>query len=119
MPLIRPETIASLVTGHVAAGAAATVLTAEMADPTGYGRVLRDERGRVVGVVEQGDAAPGRTRHQGDKRSACTPSAVTCYPPPSTSSRRTMFQGEYYLTDVVSVLAEEGHLLGGVADLSR
>ena len=61
VPLIEPDTIEDLVKAHEDAGAAATMLTAEFDDPTGYGRVVRDAEGQVERVVEtkvEGDASP-------------------------------------------------------------
>src|SRR5690606_24898620 len=55
-PLLRPETLARLATEHRLADAAATLLTIELEDPTGYGRVARDDRGDVARIVEQTDA---------------------------------------------------------------
>ncbi len=55
-PLLRAETLAALATEHRLADAAATLLTAELDDPTGYGRVVRDARDAVVRIVEQPDA---------------------------------------------------------------
>jgi bifunctional UDP-N-acetylglucosamine pyrophosphorylase/glucosamine-1-phosphate N-acetyltransferase len=52
MPLITAEAIAGLVAAHAEAGAAATLATMELADPTGYGRVVRDGEGAVERVVE-------------------------------------------------------------------
>jgi bifunctional UDP-N-acetylglucosamine pyrophosphorylase / glucosamine-1-phosphate N-acetyltransferase len=52
VPLITAETIARLVAAHAAAGAAATMLTMRLEDPSGYGRVVRDERGDLVRVAE-------------------------------------------------------------------
>jgi bifunctional UDP-N-acetylglucosamine pyrophosphorylase/glucosamine-1-phosphate N-acetyltransferase len=57
-PLLRPETLRRLIATQAAGAAAATLLTAEMADPTGYGRVLRDARGGVAEIVEQKAATP-------------------------------------------------------------
>ena len=51
-----PTTLAGLVAAHRAAGAAATLLTARLPDPTGYGRVVRGKDDRVVRIVEQADA---------------------------------------------------------------
>jgi bifunctional UDP-N-acetylglucosamine pyrophosphorylase/glucosamine-1-phosphate N-acetyltransferase len=51
VPLLEPATLAALLAEHTAAGAAVTLLTAEFADPTGYGRVVRDGRGAVRGIV--------------------------------------------------------------------
>jgi bifunctional UDP-N-acetylglucosamine pyrophosphorylase/glucosamine-1-phosphate N-acetyltransferase len=61
VPLITPEAIRELVEAHEASGAAGTVATMELADPSGYGRVLRDENGdvqRIVETKEEGDATP-------------------------------------------------------------
>lgn len=52
-PLIRPETIKGLIAKHRSSGAAATILTAKLADPTGYGRIARDDDGRILAIVEQ------------------------------------------------------------------
>ena len=57
-PLLRPETLQRLIAAQAAGAVAATLLTAEMADPTGYGRVLRDARGGVTEIVEQKAATP-------------------------------------------------------------
>jgi bifunctional UDP-N-acetylglucosamine pyrophosphorylase/glucosamine-1-phosphate N-acetyltransferase len=56
VPLLTGATLRALVAAHDAAGRAVTVLTAEVADPTGYGRVLRDTAGAVVAIVEHKDA---------------------------------------------------------------
>ncbi|HZZ52085.1 MAG TPA: bifunctional UDP-N-acetylglucosamine diphosphorylase/glucosamine-1-phosphate N-acetyltransferase GlmU [Pseudonocardia sp.] len=58
VPLLDSGTLRGLLTEHAVAGNAVTVLTAEVDDPTGYGRILRDETGGVVGIVEQRDATP-------------------------------------------------------------
>ena len=55
-PLLRPPTLAALVRTHRQADAAATVLTARLDDPTGYGRVVRGQDDRVARIVEQADA---------------------------------------------------------------
>src|SRR5580698_4328701 len=59
-PLLRPETLQRLIATQAASASAVTLLTAEMADPTGYGRVLRDARGGVAEIVEQKAATPGQ-----------------------------------------------------------
>src|SRR3954452_15558803 len=57
-PLLRPPTLAALVRAHRSEDVAATVLTAVLDDPTGYGRVVRDRNGKVARIVEQADADP-------------------------------------------------------------
>ena len=60
VPLLRGETMRSLLDEHRRAGASATVLTAVLDDPTGYGRMIRNADGAVVAIVEQKDATPGQ-----------------------------------------------------------
>src|SRR5918998_853124 len=55
-PLLRPPTLAALVRRHRVEGSSATVLTARLPDPTGYGRVVRGRDGNVARIVEQRDA---------------------------------------------------------------
>ena len=65
VPLVDAETLTGLVEAHEESGAAATMLTAELEDPTGYGRVVRDAEGQVERVVETKD---GRRRDRGRAR---------------------------------------------------
>jgi UDP-N-acetylglucosamine pyrophosphorylase len=58
VPMLTEETVRRLVSEHQIAGADVTVLTAEMPDATGYGRILRNGTGEVVGIVEEKDATP-------------------------------------------------------------
>lgn len=55
-PLLRDETVGSLIDTHTSAGAVATLLTARVADPTGYGRIIRDRQGRLRRIVEEVEA---------------------------------------------------------------
>lgn len=56
-PLIRAETIKGLLQKHKSSGASVTILTAKLNDPTGYGRIARDDSGAVTGIVEQINAS--------------------------------------------------------------
>jgi len=112
-PLLRGETIAALVAAHRESGCAATVLTAELADPSGYGRVVRGRDGRVARVVEHRDATDDElairevnTSIYVFRRSLLAPALRRVTP--------ENVQGEYYLTDVVEVLADTGHPVGAV-----
>ena len=113
-PLLRPETIADLVTRHEAANVAATVLTARLDDPTGYGRVIRAKDGSVQRIVEQRDADADElavtevnTSIYCFRRDLLGPSLRVLSPDNA--------QGEYYLTDVIGVLRATGHRVGAVA----
>lgn len=107
-PLLRPPTLAALVRTHRGADAAATVLTAKVADPTGYGRVVRSKDGRVARIVEQGDATDDElavdeinTSIYVFRRSVVAPALRRLSPDNA--------QGEYYLTDIVAVLHGAGY----------
>jgi len=107
-PLLRGSTLAALVREHAAEKAAATALTTLLADPTGYGRILRDERGAFAGIIEEADATPGqRTVTEINSgvyafESALLADSVKRLPTDNA-------KGEEYLTDVVAILRAEGH----------
>jgi bifunctional UDP-N-acetylglucosamine pyrophosphorylase/glucosamine-1-phosphate N-acetyltransferase len=110
-PLLRPETLHELVETHVANGNAATLLTSVMDDPTGYGRVIRKSNGQVDRIVEHHDAAPDEL----DVNEVCT--SIYAFRrdllgPALRKLTTSNTQGEYYLTDVVSVLGHMGHRIG-------
>jgi len=107
-PLLRPPTLAALVRAHRAADAAATILTACVDDPTGYGRIVRDKADRVARIVEHGDAGEDEaeineinTSIYCFRRSVLAPSLRRLSPENA--------QGEYYLTDVIEVLHDAGY----------
>jgi bifunctional UDP-N-acetylglucosamine pyrophosphorylase / glucosamine-1-phosphate N-acetyltransferase len=58
VPLLEPVSLVTLLRQHVDTAATVTLLTSELADPTGYGRVVRDQAGTVLAVVEHKDATP-------------------------------------------------------------
>jgi len=107
VPLLRPETLAALVTEHENAGAAATVLTAELADPTGLGRIVRDATGGLAAIVEERDATVeqraireingGVYAFDGAQLSAALGKLTT-----------ENDQGEEYLTDVIGLFVAAG-----------
>ena len=107
-PLLRPATLAALVHRHRVADAAATLLTAELDDATGYGRVVRGRDESVARVVEHEDASAEELEvHEVNTSIYCFRRSVL-----APSLRRLSpanAQGEHYLTDVVGVLYEAGH----------
>lgn len=129
VPLIAPESIADLVAGHEAAGAAATVATAELDDPTGYGRVVRAADGTLEKIVETknpGDATEEEMaiREVNSGIYVFDPDALAqALPQVGTDNA----QGERYLPDVLPAitaaggkvavaLADDPNLLLGVND---
>jgi bifunctional UDP-N-acetylglucosamine pyrophosphorylase/glucosamine-1-phosphate N-acetyltransferase len=105
-PLIKPETFKKLWDFHRENKAACTVLSAFLPDPAGYGRIVREE-GRVVKIVEQKDASPEELSiHEINTGTYCFDlkslrKALTLLTPNNA-------QGEYYLTDVLSILVSQG-----------
>ena len=107
MPLVTRETYQALCRRHEETGADCTVLTAEAADPTGYGRILRDAEGRFAGIREQKDCSPEEAAIKEINSSVYVFSAPLLREK-LTLLRRTNAQAEYYLTDVPLLLSEEG-----------
>ncbi len=112
-PLLRPASLAALVYQHRLTDAAATLLTAELGEPAGYGRVVRGRDNSVARVVEHDDATDEELAvHEVNTSIYCFRRSVL-----APSLRRLSpanVQGEYYLTDVVGVLYEAGHKVGSV-----
>ncbi len=103
-PLLQGELLMQLVTGHRETGAAATVLTARMPDPSGYGRVIRDTNGQVVKIVEQKDAAPDELLVDEVNTGIYCFERAALFDALEGIDCKNM-QGEYYLTDVIGILA--------------
>jgi len=118
-PLLRGETILRLLREHAAGGLAddrlcASVMTTEPPDPTGYGRILRDERGRVAAIVEQGDLSPANCAiAEVNAGIYCFPGWVMATYLPRLQPANA--QGEYQLTDVVRLAIEDGRTVQAVA----
>jgi len=107
LPTLRPSTLRALLSRHRRAGAALTLLTARLEDPTGYGRVLREAHGRVIRIVEDRDAdkEQQRVREVNCGIYCADPHRLL---PVLRGLRPDNAQGEYYLTDAVHRLLEKG-----------
>ena len=107
-PLLKSETLTELHRMHVDSGAAATLLTAHLEDPSGYGRIVRDAEGRVNRIIEHVDAAPEELEISEVNTSIyCFDRSLLTAALRKIDSRNA--QGEYYLTDVIQVLRVNGH----------
>ena len=103
-PLIRTETLAGLVATHAGG---ATMLTTRLADPTGYGRILRDDAGEVTGIVEQKDAdATQRAIDEVNGGVYAFDAAALRDALGKLSTDNA--QGEEYLTDVIGLMVAAG-----------
>ncbi len=107
IPLVTAATLQALIDHHRAEGAAATVLTTEVADPTGYGRIVRDSVGAVSAIVEHRDASP--------EQLAISEINTGIYVFQAQALRGALQeltpnndQGELYLTDAIAILVAYG-----------
>jgi bifunctional UDP-N-acetylglucosamine pyrophosphorylase/glucosamine-1-phosphate N-acetyltransferase len=122
VPLIRQATLEAFVRQHRDSGAVCSILSVRLENPTGYGRIIRDESERFLRIVEQKDASPEEQTVREIN------SGIYCF------EARKLFaalkrvepsnqQGEYYLTDVPQILLSEGekievHLHGNAREVS-
>lgn len=106
-PLLRPSTLEKLLAEHEATGAAATVLTAHMADPTGYGRIIRSKSGEVMRIVEQKDGNMEELRVKEINTGMYAFDSEKLWPCLEELSDDNA-QGELYITDVVGILVGKG-----------
>lgn len=118
-PLITAGPLRRLIETHREQDFGATLLSAVMDDPTGYGRIVRSKNGRVSRIIEETDATGAeREIHE-------VGTSIYCFDHPllAPSLRRISphnAQGEYYLTDVIAVLGKAGYLVGScVVDDAR
>ncbi|MFW6155390.1 MAG: bifunctional N-acetylglucosamine-1-phosphate uridyltransferase/glucosamine-1-phosphate acetyltransferase [Planctomycetota bacterium] len=112
-PLVRGETLGELLDAHAGAGAACTLATCILDDPKAYGRILRDDAGELVGIVEYLDATEAQ-RAIGEVN-------VSLYGYDAAGLREVLgklsndnAKGEYYLTDTLGLLRADGHRLAAV-----
>ena len=112
-PLITSATLARLFEAHAGAEPSVTLLTTHLPDPTGYGRIVRDDAGEVVGIVEERDAD--------DEQRRIDEVGVSMYAFAGGELVRALNQvgtandqGEMYLTDVIGILAGEGAPIAAV-----
>lgn len=117
-PLIRAETLRTLMERHEKSVAAATLATAVLEDPTGYGRVVRDQAGRFARIVEQKNATPEELAIR-----EVNPSYYAFETGPLFAAlekvERNPVTGEYYLTDVPELLLAEGKVVEVVQAVPR
>ena len=107
VPMIKLETLEKFIEHHNNSGAACTVLSVRLENPTGYGRVIRDENDAFQKIVEQRDA------NEEERQVKEINSGIYCF------DARELFralrkvepkndQGEYYLTDVPAIIMDNG-----------
>lgn len=107
VPLLDTDTLTAMVTAHENTGSVATVMTAQVPDPTGYGRILRDDNGAVAGIVEQKDAT--------DEQLLINEINSGIYAFDAATLKEALLevgtdnaQSEKYLTDVLGIVRDRG-----------
>jgi len=110
-PLLRGETLIELISLHKKSGNSATVLTKEVPDPTGYGRIIRDSSGAFQAIVEERDANDDQ-RGLTEINSGVYVFEVADLIEALTEVKRDNSQGEEYLTDVIAILKRSNKLVG-------
>ena len=107
VPLVRPQTLTKLLAAHQAAGAACTILSVRLENPTGYGRVIREDAGGFAKIVEQKDATDEEQQvREINAGIYCFESAKLIASLDRIKPNNK--QGEYYLTDVPAILKSDG-----------
>jgi len=107
-PLVRSETLDAMVRAHTASGAAATLLTALLDDPTGYGRIIRKNDGSVAEVVEEKACTPEQRAIQ-EVNSSFYAFTLSKLWPALAGLRPDNVHRELYLTDAVALMNRQGH----------
>lgn len=106
VPLTTAATLADLI-NKVGDGASMGLITLEMENPTGYGRIVRNGSGQVVRIVEQKDASEAeKTIREVNTGIFCVPNALLHRWLPKLGNQNA--QGEYYLTDIIAMASAEG-----------
>jgi bifunctional UDP-N-acetylglucosamine pyrophosphorylase/glucosamine-1-phosphate N-acetyltransferase len=113
VPIIRPETLRNLINKSITQKEYATVLTAIYDNPTGYGRIIRDEGGSIKAIVEEKDADSLQ------KEIKEINSGIYCFDIEELllalkDVTPNNAQGEYYLTDVIKIMNEKGLKTGAM-----
>lgn len=113
-PLIRKETLVELMTTHTQASAACTLATSILAEPGSYGRIIRDAKGQLVGIVENSEATPEQKQVREVNVSLyCYDASALREVLPRLDNKNS--KGEYYLTDSLKLMRADGKRLAAVA----
>lgn len=112
-PLLTAATLKKFVFEHHRLQAAVSILTAKMNEPAGFGRIVRTKEGQIIRIVEEKDA----TDEEREIKEINT--STYCFHTPLLMDalkkiKPMNMQGEYYLTDTIGILRDQGHTIEGI-----
>jgi bifunctional UDP-N-acetylglucosamine pyrophosphorylase / glucosamine-1-phosphate N-acetyltransferase len=110
IPLLDADTLADLVAAHSARGAAVTVLTTTLSDPTGYGRILRTQDNEVIAIVEQADATSSQQEIR-EVNAGVYAFDIAALRSALAKLSADNAQQELYLTDVIAIVRQDGQVV--------
>ncbi|WP_293002807.1 bifunctional UDP-N-acetylglucosamine diphosphorylase/glucosamine-1-phosphate N-acetyltransferase GlmU [Mycobacterium sp.] len=110
IPLLDADTLADLVAAHNSRGAAVTVLTTTLSDPTGYGRTLRTQDHEVIAIVEQADATPSQQEIR-EVNAGVYAFDIAALRSALSRLSADNAQQELYLTDVIAIVRQDGQVV--------
>ena len=111
VPLLQPATVEKLIDSHCRKGNDLTVLAVEVAEPKGYGRIVTDDQGKLLGIIEEADANDvQRNIHLVNSGIYCA--AKDFLELALGQIRPDNVQKEYYLTDIVAIARASGRQIG-------
>jgi len=113
MPLVRGETLTKLLAENTRTGHAITLATTVLDEPAGYGRIVRDRAGDLLGIVEHNDCTPEqREIHEVNPSYYCFDGRLMFEALGQVGNANA--KGEYYITDAVRILIEQGRGGGAI-----
>ncbi|MGC1153298.1 bifunctional UDP-N-acetylglucosamine diphosphorylase/glucosamine-1-phosphate N-acetyltransferase GlmU [Mycobacterium sp.] len=110
IPLLDADTLADLIATHNSRGAAVTVLTTTLSDPTGYGRTLRTQDHQVIAIVEQADATPSQQEIR-EVNAGVYAFDIAALRSALSRLSADNAQRELYLTDVIAIVRQDGQVV--------
>jgi bifunctional UDP-N-acetylglucosamine pyrophosphorylase/glucosamine-1-phosphate N-acetyltransferase len=114
VPLLQQSTIQKIVNYHLNHSVVATLLIAKLENPAGYGRIIRNQAGEIMEIAEQSDLKKGQEEIKEIN------AGIYCFNSKELFNtlplvNKNNYKKEYYLTDIIKILKEQGYLVGSIS----